>query len=422
MFKNKIYFSVIFLLLFFIGVGYAILNSNISIKGKSNIRKNVWDIRFENIKLKKGSATSNLPEFTNDTIIINTTFNNPGDYYSFTFDIFNAGTLNATIEDIELVTDMTSEQYKICNYEISYLNGDSVLEAQYLMAGERRSLSVYLEYKKDIEIDDLPKDISSISMTFKINYIQTPDNPDANLIVMNKSWVQSPGISLYDALSIKYEEMAAQNYTSFPRPSSEYVVVDPDYSTVFVDENGKLLNLKETIIFGARVYKSIIYGVGAKITEEKIRNDDYVTAFVNVNQILEGSWIGTGGNEYIPAFVDTSDTYVEVMHAIYPNGYLFGDSSLIESFEQELIDEYVLGFPSGQEAGGCENGTVHKFFGFMDEDNNLLKMTDKVNHMDKRKVVMFGIEDSTMTWEEAKNAVESQLEVMLKEQGLLISE
>ena len=413
MFKNssKKYCFIIFILLICISIGYAILNSNLSINGKSNIRKNVWDIRFENIKLKKGSATSNLPEFTNNTITINTILNNPGDYYSFTFDIVNAGTLNAIIEEIVLESDMTIEQFKISNCEIFYLNGDEISEAQYLMAGERRSLKVYLEYKKDIEVDDLPKDISSVSMTYKINYIQTPDNPDANLIVMNKSWIQSPGISLYDAIKIKYEEMAAQNYTNYLRPSTEYIVVDPDYSAVFVDENGRLLNLKETIILGAKTYKSIIYGIGSKITEEKIRNENYVTAFVNVNQILENSWIGTGGNEYIPVFVDSSDTYVELMHAIYPNGYLFGESSLVESFEQEIIGEYVLGFPAGQNAGGCENGTIHKFFAFKDNEGKILKITDKVNHLDERIVFSISFVESDMTWEEAKSVILEELNV-----------
>ena len=417
MFNNssKKYYFIIFILLVCISVGYAILNNNLSINGKSNISKNVWNIYLDNVQLKKGSATSNIPNIIgNDTIEVNVVLNNPGDYYSFTFDIVNAGTLNAIIENIELESDIKGEQFEIIRYEMFYDNGDSYDSKQYLMAGETKKVRVLLEYIREISPEKLPSEVSSFNLTCRLIYSQIEKNPDAYIQATGYSWNQIPGITIYDALNNKREEMKKMNISTYPYPT-EFTVVHPDITHVFVNENGRVLNLKNTIVESGKMYQSTSFSLGSKISEDVLNTEDYVTVFIDTTQILSASFvkISRGECEGTPVFVDSLDTYVNVMHAIYPNGYFLGDANVVKGFEQELIDEYILGFPSGQDAGGCENGTLHKFFVFMDEDDKLLKMTDKVNHMDKRKVKMFSIDDSEMTWEEAKKSVKSQLEFMI---------
>ena len=104
--KNKqitTYFILFSLLL--IGVIYAILQANLQINGTAKIKANTWNIYFNNIQVNPNSVSINAG-YQAATIIDDTTITfavdlaYPGDFYEFTVDVVNSGTIDGMISDI----------------------------------------------------------------------------------------------------------------------------------------------------------------------------------------------------------------------------------------------------------------------------------------------------------------------------------
>ena len=110
----------------------------------------------------------------------------------------------------------------------------------------------------------------------------------------------------------------------------------------------------------------------------------------------------------IPVFVGKTDTYINVLHTLKPSGYSFSQPNLIEEFEQEIIGEYVLGYPSGQD-DGCQTTTTHQFFVLMDNNNQPIKLTNTVKDLDVLVANKIDIPEENMTWEEAKAYIQELL-------------
>ena len=111
--KKTIYIALILFLSIGFCIGYAALNTTLTINGTSTIEKNTWDVHFENLKVKEGSIEAIVePTLSSGTIISNfqLSLNKPGDFYEFTIDVVNNGTLDAMISSIEKTPDLTENQ------------------------------------------------------------------------------------------------------------------------------------------------------------------------------------------------------------------------------------------------------------------------------------------------------------------------
>ena len=178
--KKKNFFSVfIVLLLLVISVGYAYLNSTLIINGKSNISKNTWDVHFENIKITEGSVTATVePAISNDITISNfeLTLDKPGDFYEFTVDVVNDGSIDAMIDSVLKTPNLTETQQKYLNYIIEYENGEQITTKQLVKSQEFVRLKVRVEFKKDISASDLPQTTEILTLGFTLNYVQADDS------------------------------------------------------------------------------------------------------------------------------------------------------------------------------------------------------------------------------------------------------
>ena len=96
--KNKKY-TLFLIVLLCISIGYAVLNTTLNINGKSSISKNTWDVHFDNVKINDGSVEAvKIPVVENSTTVdFEVALNLPGDYYEFTVDVVNNGTIDAMI-------------------------------------------------------------------------------------------------------------------------------------------------------------------------------------------------------------------------------------------------------------------------------------------------------------------------------------
>ena len=169
---------ILLLLIAGITFGYAALNTTININGKSNISKNTWSVYFDNIKINKGSVSSiKSPTIDNQTTVdFEVKLDKPGDFYEFSIDVVNSGTIDAMIDSIIKEPELTAEQNKYLNYIIEYQNGEQITNNQLLEANNFLRLRIKVEYKKDISASDLPIDSDTLSLGFTINYVQSDGN------------------------------------------------------------------------------------------------------------------------------------------------------------------------------------------------------------------------------------------------------
>ena len=102
--RKTLYFvlAIVMVCIFTLTIVYAALNTVLKITGNAEVVASSWDIYLDNIHLVGGSATTGKPTITNKTTAsFTTTLSKPGDYYMFTIDVVNNGSIDAMIDSIE---------------------------------------------------------------------------------------------------------------------------------------------------------------------------------------------------------------------------------------------------------------------------------------------------------------------------------
>ncbi len=162
-------------------VAFAALSATLNINGTAYLDAAKWGIRFENLSspTKIGSAnvtgTAKIEESKSAEITdMNVSLSIPGDKIVYTVDLVNKGTINAKIDNIER-TQLTSEQQKYLTFKVTDKNGKEISQDDILSAGETKSLTITIEFIKDLTKEDLPKQTSTISLSYKLNFVQTDE-------------------------------------------------------------------------------------------------------------------------------------------------------------------------------------------------------------------------------------------------------
>ena len=173
--------SILFMLIAGLTVAFAALSTTLNINGTAYLDAAKWGIKFENLSepVKVGNAsvvgTSKIEETKSAEITgINVNLSTPGDKVTYTVDLVNEGTINAKIDKIEK-TQLTSEQQRYLTFKVADQNGKEVSEGDILSAGETRNLTITIEFIKDLTKEDLPKQTSTISLSYKLNFVQTDE-------------------------------------------------------------------------------------------------------------------------------------------------------------------------------------------------------------------------------------------------------
>ena len=178
--RKKNILVLLLVLLCSLGLGYALLRTNLTINGTSKIKGNTWDIHFENLNVTDGSVELSDGDVaaaigSNTTEVSYTvTLTQPGDYYEFTVDAVNAGSIDGMVESVtsKLNDAVITTLPAYLDYSVSYSDGVEILPNQYLKAGETETYKVRIEFKKDIESTDLPTSVQTLTLDFGVAYIQ----------------------------------------------------------------------------------------------------------------------------------------------------------------------------------------------------------------------------------------------------------
>ena len=162
-------------------VAFAALSTTLNINGTAYLDAAKWGIKFENLSspTKVGSATTTGTAKIEETKVaeitgMNVSLSTPGDKVTYTVDLVNEGTINAKIDNIEK-TVLTSEQQKYLTFKVTDRDGKEVSEGDILSKGETRNLIITIEFIKDLTKEDLPKQTSTISLSYKLNFVQTDE-------------------------------------------------------------------------------------------------------------------------------------------------------------------------------------------------------------------------------------------------------
>jgi len=200
---------LILVCVFTLTIAYAALSVTLNIQGSAEVVASSWDIHLDNIKVTSGSVSGTTPLITSPaTASFSTKLTTPGDFYEFTIDVVNDGSIDAMIDSVIKEPTLTTNQAKYLNYIIEYQNGESINTKQLVSKNSFVRLKVRVEFRKDIIASDLPTTSETLNLSFTVNYIQSDgsgSNVNNNGIKLGITVVKGDGTQKSDEVCIGEE-------------------------------------------------------------------------------------------------------------------------------------------------------------------------------------------------------------------------
>ena len=207
---KKIQAMIVIPLICLISIAYAYLSSNIQINGTAVIKNKKWDVYFDNVEIYQGSVAAVVEPTTDaqNTLTINyeVNLNVPGQYHKFDVDVVNNGDFDATLDSFT-ITELTAEQQKYLDYSVTYKDGTEIAVGDIVNSKNSKELTVNLEYKKDITVEDLQTEDQTLNLSIELIYVPSgtesgnPDEPvvdESTLVsdslVLGSTWASKSGV------------------------------------------------------------------------------------------------------------------------------------------------------------------------------------------------------------------------------------
>lgn len=194
--NNKRRMIILGILLLTITIGYAALGTSLNINGTTGISNATWDIHFNNVQVTNGSVAIGqgdhaavITQGNTQEVTYAVTLNTPGDFYEFSVDAVNSGSIDAMVDTVvstykigngtpTVITSNNLPAY--LNYSTTYSDGTAIAQNHKLDANTTETYKVRIEFKRDIENNQLPESPQTITFNFAVNYKQA----DSNAIVV----------------------------------------------------------------------------------------------------------------------------------------------------------------------------------------------------------------------------------------------
>ena len=173
--RNYLYIFLSILLLS-VGVGYSYLNTTLVVNGVSNVQKSNWDIHVdtESFHVVDGSVEPlEEPTIDGTNISFSAKLDNPGDFYSFTIDIVNNGTMNATLENFTLTPVLNEDVSKYLTFTVTYDDDTPLSSGDALNKNSNRKIKVLARYNDNLDVDDYPIIDESYDFNIQLDYVQS---------------------------------------------------------------------------------------------------------------------------------------------------------------------------------------------------------------------------------------------------------
>ena len=190
--RNKKQNSIMILLLLIVGlgIGYALISTDLTINGVGKFANQSWNVHFEdltlnpnNVSLSSGDVAATIDQTTMTDITFTVTLQEPGDFYEFEVAATNDGSMDAMVGLVtnNLNSNPISAQNPVptyARYTATYSDGVEIEPYHLLEAGYSETYKVRLEYRTDIDAEDLPNTVQTLTFNFGVEYVQA----DANAI------------------------------------------------------------------------------------------------------------------------------------------------------------------------------------------------------------------------------------------------
>ena len=331
-----------------ISVGYAALSTTLSINGTASISSSSWLVYFTNVQVTTGSVMALQTPTTSGTSTTNLTWevnlDNLGDFYEYYVDVKNDGTMDAMIGNLSN-TPLTSNQAKYLDYKVTYADGAVIEQYDRLDSGDMVTLKVRVEYKTDLNPEDLPSEPSSVVLTCSSNYVQADDNAKDRNTISN--------INLGDTI----------NYTTsingVTLDSWKVFSIDGDYTIIILDDYLPNSAIDTSSVAFSNLNKSNTYGISSKSNRMQLLNA--MLTKTNWTSLLTGTINGTPID-----YSETIDTNIWAMGSptleMYVNSWntRFTDNILYTATTASAMSDGLNGYYIGTD----ENPTSYFVYNF----------------------------------------------------------
>ena len=191
--------KIILLLVLILGltIGFALISTTLKINGIANLKSNTFDIHWNenSIVETEGSVDANAPASVIDqekkTISFDAELIIPGDFYEFTVDAKNYGTVDGAIQGINLYyyeegSSTPSSLPSYLNYTVTYADGTTPGIGDILKVGKSKKYKIRLEFKSTET--EMPSNPDNGTVTFKIDHKVTKVVCPNAVSFSNDSW------------------------------------------------------------------------------------------------------------------------------------------------------------------------------------------------------------------------------------------
>ena len=177
-YKTRFLLPLLVLVCVSLGLGYAYLQTDLSIVGVTKLKDNEWNVHFDNIQPVEGSVepvtAPSISELT--TVSFSAQLENPGDKYEFYIDVVNSGTIDAMVDSLILLPELTTDQAKYLSYEVTYRNGAPISQHELLTQGQTKTLKVSFKYLENADTSNYPQEDTVFNIAATVNYVQANES------------------------------------------------------------------------------------------------------------------------------------------------------------------------------------------------------------------------------------------------------
>ena len=260
---------IVLVVLLFISVAYATISTTLKMTGTITAKKQNYSVYWANPVVTNGSVTTALPTIedfggqANTKATFNVTFDLPGEFYEFTIDAVNNGTIDVVVSDVDIELPDNLPDYIVVS--ATYADG-SEIEVGKTLAKKNGNTPTTEKYKVRVEFD------KSLATSEDINNI--PNNG------LNLSFAIGVEYSTIDEINITNGTMLYAAYTGDPEGRSQYYVNIGDTLPLEFSSSGDTLT---SDYFGGPTpdYRKIRFAykryVGYDVGSENYANYDHST-------------------------------------------------------------------------------------------------------------------------------------------------
>ena len=276
--KKKNTYKIFFLILVGMTVGFAAINTTLQLIGTLNISRTTWNIHWEN-PTKVGGVTAtqdvHLKSGDDTTVEYQVKLDNQGDYYEFTVDAKNDGTIDAMITNIsnKIYENNVEVNPTYLESTITYADGKTIENNHLLAAGKKETYKVKVAYKTGLYADQLPDSEKTYNYRFTVTYMQADEATSKNRLITLPAGKNKNNLEVGDEICINGATTECFNFIRY-------------------DENNDIVMLAKYNLNVGRRAK----GTATNRQDSEVR--DYPYGTVNFSQ--DEYWVGHVGigNEY----------------------------------------------------------------------------------------------------------------------------